>query len=486
MFTSKSDRRTFLRNAMRTASAAALSGAALPLAGCARKTTDDPSIPNIILITADDLGWKDLSCYGNREINTPNIDRIAREGAMCTRAFVVSSSCAPSRASFMTGQYPHTNGVTGLTHIHRSRLLMPFYQTLQGMLSRAGYNTALQGKWHPSPYLPASWYGYRERLSGVLPKDWKIDNGKRADEFIRQNQGNRFFMEINFMHNHRDNRGEFSFDPEFPVDPEDVHVPDYWTLPDWPEIRLETAKFYSQTMKMDSIIGEILDTLDDTGLAENTLVMFVSDNGPPFPGNKMTLYDRGTGTPLIARWPGKIRPGTVITGMINTIDIMPTLAEAAGLKVPGDVQGRSFMPYLTGAKKGPFRNAVFMEMTDHVHYLPTRAARTERWKYIRNYSDIAKGLDQCNHMEWAHRVCELPNQPWKKPRVREELYDLSRDPDEQQNLAGNPRYAKRLKKMRELLDSHMKQTGDPFLGKTFTRDYNPEMYKPSTQGAKYK
>ncbi len=482
-------RRDFLKVAALTGASTALGAATLSLPGCGKgMISKDPNRPNVILITADDLGWKDLGCYGNTKIKTPNIDRLAREGMKFTNAFVVSSSCAPSRASFITGQYPHTNGVTALTHIKKSKSLMPFYTTLPSILSDNGYNTALEGKWHVSPYLPTSWYGYRERLSGMLPKDFWIENSNKALEFIDDNKENRFYLELNYMNCHRKDDGEFYFDEDFPVNPEDVHVPEYWTLPDWEEIRLEVAKFYSQTMKMDKMIGDVLNKLDEYGIAENTLVVFVSDNGPPFPGNKMTLYDRGTGTPMIFRWPGVIRPGTSYDGLANTIDIMPTIALACGFEIPAAVEGKSLLPIIDGESTGDIHEAVFMEMTDHVFYLPTRAARTKDWKYIKNYSDIAKGLDQNNHMEWAHRLCELPNQPWKSPRVPEELYDLKNDPNEQVNLAENSDYKAKLDEMRDLLEAHMTKTNDPYLGKGFTKDYkaNLDIYKTKGVGDKYK
>ncbi len=465
------NRRDFLRAAALAGASTALGGSPLAFSGCGRALSTDPDKPNVIFITADDLGWKDLACFGNREIATPNIDRIAAEGMRFTNAFVVASSCSPSRASFITGQYPHTNGVTALTHVKKSRSLMPFYETMPSVLSKDGYNTALEGKWHVSPYLPTGWYGYRERLSGMLPKDFWIQDSTKAVAFIEANRDNRFYLELNYMNNHRRDDGEFYFADGFPVDPESVHVPGYWTLPDWDEIRLEVAKYYSQTMKMDAMIGDVLNKLDELGLAENTLVVFVSDNGPPFPGNKMTLYDRGTGTPLIFRWPGVIAPGTAYDGLANTIDIMPTILEACGCAVPDQVQGTSLWPVLTGETTDDVHQAVYMEMTDHVYYIPTRAVRTRDWKYIRNFSDIAVGLDQNNHMEWAHRLCELPNQPWKSPRVPEELYDLTKDPDEQTNLAEDPAYSKIVYELRGMLDRHMSRTKDPYLGAGFTRDY---------------
>ena len=123
---------------------------------------------------------------------------------------------------------------------------------------------------------------------------------------------------------------------------------------------------------------------------------------------------------------------------------------------------------------------------NHFENTPDRAARISRLKYIRNYSDIAKGLDQNSHMDWAHRVCELPNQPWKKPRVPEELYDLAGDPHEQTNLAADPGHADILDSMRKLMDDHMQKTSDPYLGKPFTRDFDLELYKRHPAGEKYK
>lgn len=476
-------RRDFLKH---TALASFTMAAGTSMISCGKgEFTQSNDLPNILFITADDLGWRDLSCYGNRNIKTPNLDRLAREGARFTRAFVVSSSCAPSRASFITGQYPHTHGVTGLTHIYKTRALSPCHLTLPDLLSEAGYNTALQGKWHPSPYMPTSWYGYNERLSGLFPKEWKIDTAEVPVNFIQRNRDHRFYLEINFMQNHRDSFGEFQMDPDFPVDPDSIEVPEYMNLPGLPGLREDLAKFYSQTLKMDKIIGDILDALDEQGLAENTLVVFVSDNGPPYPGNKMTLYDRGTAVPLMVRYPGRVPAGKVVEGLVNSIDIMPTMLDLAGLEIPEKVQGRSLVPLLTG-KKDSIHNAVFMEMTSHVIHVPMRAARTQRWKYIRNYSDSPVGLDQNAHDAWAWAIADRPDQPWVRPRVPEELYDLEKDPLERENLAGLEEYGRELEKMRRLLDTHMKATGDPYLGKTFIKDYDPELYKRREPGLKYK
>jgi arylsulfatase A-like enzyme len=440
--------------------------------------------PNIILIVADNLGWKDLGCFGNNDIDTPNIDRLAEQGARFTNAFITSSSCSPSRASIITGMHPHSNGVTGLTHIHKRLMLSPFASTLADGLSERGYMTGFEGKWHVSPYLPVSWFGYRERLSGMMPKDFHIPSSEKSVEFIERNKDRPFYLELNYIDTHRDAYGAFHFADGFPVDPENVEIPEYYALPDWPEIRADVARYYSNTSQMDKKIGEILDKLDVLGLAEDTLVCFLSDNGAQFPGGIMSLYDRGIGTPVVMRWPAQIPAGVVDDNLVSTIDIMPTLLDAAGCPIPESVQGKSILPLARGEGDGPIHEAVFAEMTHHVDHIPMRAARTRRWKYIRNYSDDAIGLDQLAHVEWALRLCELPNHGWIRPRVPEELYDLANDPTEQKNLALDPAYENDLESMRTVLDNHMRETDDPFFGKQFEKNFTGEGLV-ETEGKQY-
>ncbi len=480
------NRRQFLRKSAKTALTAAALGPVATLGSCSPGSfSTDPDLPNIIFMTADNLGIGDLSCYGNRDLKTSNIDSIAADGAQFQNAFVVSSSCAPSRASLVTGQYPHTHGVDALTHLKKTKALSPFHTTLPDLLKKKGYNTAIEGKWHISPYLPTSWYGYNERLSGIMPKDMVIKNTDKTIDFLKRNRNNRFFFQINYQNSHRDIHGEYQYDPDFPVDPKSITIPSYMNLPDWPEIREDIARYFSQNLRMEKMIGEVLQALDDLGLAENTLVMFLSDNGPHYPGMISTLYDRGTATPMLVRWPKKIKPGRKISHLVSSVDIMPTLLEAAGMEIPEDVQGKSFYPQLVDEKAPANRDAVFMEMTEHVRYIPCRAIRTDRWKYIHNYSNNAYGLDMNNHDEWAHRLCELPGQDWKSPRPEHELYDLKNDPNEVNNLAGNTRYRDTLESLQKRLKDFQKRTSDEYLGRPFTKDYDPEKYKPVEPGHEY-
>lgn len=480
------NRREFLKRSLTTVAAAGTAGPLLSLTGCSSDSfSSDNERPNILFITADNLGIGDLSSFGNKTVETPNIDSIGKEGAKFTSTFCVSSSCAPSRATFVSGQYPHTHGTTALTHLKPFKAISPFTKVLADYFRDLDYNTAIEGKWHVSPYLPTSWYGYNERLSGIFADDHVITGTKKTREFLERNKDNRFFLQLNYKNSHRNRYGEYDYDPEFKIDPKDVTIPEYMNLPDWPEIREDIARYFSQNMRMEQMVGEVLAMLDEFNLADNTMVLFVSDNGPHYPGMISTLYDRGVATPMMVRWPGKIKPGTVIDDMVNTIDIMPTFLDAAGIEVPDHVEGKSFLPRLTGESEGPHREEVFLEMDTHVHYIPCRAVRTRKWKYIHNYSDNAFGLDMNAHDEWAHRLCDEEGQPWKSPRQEEELYDLEADPQENNNLAGKTEYADVKKMLREKLEKHQKETNDPFLGKPFTNDFDAEVYKPVPEGHKY-
>ncbi len=449
----KIDRREFYYKAGKA-------GSGLILLGLTRKGLSSERPPNIIFFTADDLGWKELGCYGNSFVHSPNIDRLAGQGVRFTNAFVTASSCAPCRASIMSGQTPHSVGVLGLTHIHKEFSLSPGETLYPRLLRDAGYATALQGKWHVADFT-ADWkpYGFDRRFGSY--NLW-IFSAKAACRFIERNKDRPFYLEMNFSDTHRKAAIHFDMVRKFRVDPDEIHVPEYWNLPDWPEIRKDMAGYYSHAANMDSKIGEVLDCLDECGLAGNTLVCFVSDNGPPFPGAKMFLYDRGIGTPLIMRWPERIEPGSVREELVSVIDIMPTFLEAAGLQIPGSCQGMSLLPLVRGGNTS-WRDAVFSEMTWHVEYHPMRSIRTNEWKYIINLSDDPVGLDQCD-FKYYLELAEDPDQPFLKPRPPEELYSLPDDPNEQKNLADDPELQAKKAELKARLMNWMKDTKDPYAG----------------------
>lgn len=426
------------------------------MGGMLGRANTSEKMPNIILITADDLGWRELGCYGNNDIKTPNIDAIACDGVRFTNAFVTAPTCSASRASIITGQASHSVGVHGLTHRHRQYQMSPEIPTLPRILSDAGYHTGIQGKWHVAPFKSVKKYGYQRRMSFQ-----KIKNSNMARRFISANKTSPFYLELNFMQTHRLSDGNFKMAPEFPVDPNSFKVPSYWQIPDWPEVRQDVAGYYSQAAGMDKIIGEIMGHLESEALADNTLVIFVSDNGPPYPGCKTTCYDRGIGTPLILRWPDGLPRGNSVDALASTIDILPTCLHALKHPLPNTAQGRSLLHAARG-DQSEIHDAVFAEVTYHVKFTPMRAIRTKEWKYIENLDSTPTGLDQNEKFEWAQRIAQLPGQRCCVERPAEELFHIAQDPDEKVNLASDPKYTAAKTKLKERLHQWRKETRDPY------------------------
>lgn len=426
------------------------------LLGCGTDPTPVPrAVPRgVLLITADDLGWRDLGAYGLTSVATPNLDRLADEGVAFDHAFDVVSTCSSSRATLATGLYPHTHGVTGLTHRHPELSLDPGAATVARTLEALGHRTALQGKWHLSAEEPPPTFGYRRYLPTDI--DQRIRDVDAALAFLHD-ADEPFFLELNFMQTHRDLFDRFPQAPGFEVSPDDAPPPDWWGLPDWPEVRDEVAGYFSQLRWMDALVGQVLDTLDDQGLADDTLVAFVSDNGPAFPGCKLTLYDRGTGTPLMFRWPAALAPRWE-SELVSTTQVGPTLVElAGGTPLPG-AQGRSLAPLLWGEDWTPQR-AIFSEMEQHIGPKPARAVRNHRYKYIRNLTDTPWGAGD-GDPPYFHALAQEPGQTWDQPRPPEELYDLDSDPLERTNLVDTTDHADVLASLRAQLRFHAVQTGD--------------------------
>lgn len=430
------------------------------------RRTPDGAPRHILVITADDLGWKDVSSYGNQDVATPAIDRLASEGTSFARMFDAASTCSSSRASFVTGQYPHTHGVLGLTHRNPEFALPAGTPILPSWLRDAGYRTAIEGKWDLANHAPPGGYGYDEILN-VVPVTTVISGAGRTRAWLREHRDEAFYLEINYMNTHRDGFGRFSAAAGFEVDPEAISVPAYWALPDVEGLREEIANYYSQLLAMDAMIGEVLDELDALGMADDTLVLFVSDNGAPYPGNKTTLYDRGTGTPFILRWPGRIPAGAHRDHLCSTIDLAPTVLAAANLPIPETIQGTSLLPVVDDSGL-PGSAEVFSEMTYHSSYRPMRAIRTADHKYIRNFTDRPHGLGGGRSQPWADPLARHPDARWlSEPKPHEELYDLRVDPDERTNLVADAAASATLGDLRARLDAHMQATDDPFVEEEF-------------------
>ena len=435
----KINRRAFIAGAG-AAAVVGNSAGKLPAASAGEK-------PNVLVFVADDAGWKDFGCYGNKGIQTPHIDRLAEDGLLCENAFLTSPQCSPSRISVLTGRYPHATGAEDL------HMPLPEGTTfLPTWLKKAGYFTGHMRKTHYGP-------------EGEKQFDWYSQDLDDFSSFLDQAGRNPFFMWVGFNDPHR----PYSRDTMTRKHTRDsVDVPPF--LVDDERTREDLVDYYDEISRMDTNIGKMMDTLEKKGDLDNTLVIFFSDNGMPFPGAKGTLYDSGVGTPLLFNWPGKIRAGSRFSGLASTIDLAPTILEIAGLSVPKTVQGKSMLEALRGGN-APGREYVFGERNWHNCDEHMRYVRSDRYKMIRNaYTELPYGnpADLSMSPSWysladKKEKGELSREQLRHftvPRPAAEFYDLQNDPGEFKNLAGEASLAEEVRKMGAVLDKWMAETGD--------------------------
>jgi arylsulfatase A-like enzyme len=442
----------------------------------------DPPPPNILYIMADDHAAHAVSAYGSKINKTPNIDRLATGGMRFDRCFVTNSICTPSRATILTGQYSHINGVPVFNHIDGNR------PTLAKYLQAAGYHTGMIGKWHlgtdPTGFdlwniLPGQ---------GVYHDPVFIDMGKKRQikgyatdvitdlsiDFIKDRPKDKPFF---LMCHHKAPHRPWEPDEKHAKMFENVEIPEPETFNDDYATRSDAAREatmridrdltpqdvkrkppdgltpeqlkkwkYQRYMRdylacvasVDDNIGRLLDYLDKNGLAENTIVIYTSDQGF-FLGDhnwfdKRFMYEESLRMPFLVRWPGKIKAGSVANAMILNADFAPTLLDAAGQKVPEDMQGRSFLPVLRGETPKDWRTSMYYR---YYHYpmhhkvQPHYGVRTDRYKLI--YFNKIK--------QW-------------------ELFDLEKDPHELKNLYADPAQADTLKKLKDELYRLKKELKD--------------------------
>jgi N-sulfoglucosamine sulfohydrolase len=411
-----------------------------------------PDRPNIVVYVADDLGWRDTGVYGNGAVRTPSIDRIARSGLVVRYAFVTSPQCSPSRISILSGRYPHTTRTEDLhTPTPAGVRILPSY------LQSAGYFTGMMAKTHLGPNAERQFQWYSPETVAALPA------------FLDSAGTRPFFLWVAFHEPHRpyDTTAAPRHAPQRSV------VTPY--LVDTPATRIDVARYYDAIATMDGKIGEMTAELERRGLTGKTLVVFLSDNGAPFPREKGTLYDGGTREPLLFSWPGVIRPGTVYDqAPVSLVDLMPTLLEVAGLVPDSLVQGRSFRSLFTAPGSFTPQEYVFSERNWHDCDEHQRAVRDGRWKLIRTdaYTDLPlctaadigmspsfQSLRQRATLAPA-RLTPAQRRLFEAPRARLELYDLERDPWEVHNLAAEPAQAERVRKMAAVLQAWMEGTDD--------------------------
>ncbi len=442
-----------------------------------RAAEADAPRPNFILFIADDMAWDDCGAYGNPHVHTPNIDRLARNGMKFELAMLTISSCSPSRASLITGRYPHN---TDAEELHWP---LPGDQTtFVESLKSAGYWTAAAGKWHLGDEV-------RDRFDLVREADssgFQLPTGEagQTGKFVEKAQGDTksgCTEWVDVLQARPRNKPFFlwlaALDPHRPYDEaingglhdaEDVRVAPYH--PDTPAVRRDYAAYYDEIQRLDRFVGDVLSELERQASAENTIVLFLSDNGRPFPRDKTTLYDSGVRTPLIVRWPAKVAAGSVCRSLVSSVDIAPTIVSLAGVAASPTFQGKSFAKLLS-APTETVREYAFAEKNWHDFEDHARAVRSTRFKYIRNdYNDLpntppADAVRSPTFLEMVRLRAAgglSPSQStcFVTPRPTEELYDTLRDPHELENLAANPHFADTLAELREALRSWERETND--------------------------
>jgi arylsulfatase A-like enzyme len=384
---------------------------------------------NVLIVHWHDLG-RYLGAYGHPDVASPQMDRLAAEGIMFTRAHATAPLCSPSRGSLFTGRYPHSNGLIGLAHHgweYRSGI-----RTLPQMLTESGWYTALFGMQHETSYPQR--LGFNEFDVSNSYCEYVVD---KASDWLRAWQKDKaddptetpFLLTAGFFETHR----PYPRDRYEPADTAEVDPPDY--LPDTPEVRGDLAAFYGAITTADAAVGRLLDTLADTGLDTSTWVVFFTDHGPAFPRAKSTLYDAGTGIGMIIRPPTNrgVGPG-VYDELFSGVDLLPTLLELLGLDAPNDIDGVSHADALLAGNQQaePVRDHVYTAKTYHDSFDPIRAIRTKDYSYIENYVprpllDLPWDIEESPS---GIAVAPLVT----RPRPDRELYDLRADPTETTNL----------------------------------------------------
>jgi N-sulfoglucosamine sulfohydrolase len=430
--------------------------------------------PNVVLLIADDLGAEDAGFTGNKAIRTPNLDRLAKDGLRFDRAFLTCSSCSPSRCSMLTGRYPHSHGAMRL-HEPLPADQVTFTQKLRD----AGYWTALAGKTHIGPPALKSFDLVKQGGGASGCENWIPTLRARPKD-------KPFFLWLAAFDPHR------PYEPRTipsPHDPATVVVPPY--LPDVPEVRADLAMYYDEATRFDSFVGAVLQELKAQGLERDTLVLFLSDNGRPFPRCKTTVYDSGIRTPLVAHWPGRIKPGGVCPTLASSIDLAPTILALAGVEAPPAFQGVSLVPILDDPSK-KVRDYVHAEHNWHDFDDHGRGVRNLRYKYIRNhYTDVpgtppadavrSPSFQAMRKLRDEKKLTPAQMNPFVVPRPEEELYACDADPHELTNLVNDPAHAAALKELRAEYDRWVKATDDKVPARR-----TPDAYDRETGEAKAK
>ena len=448
------DRRTFLKT-----TGASMTGAILS----AQPSSRADAAPlgeraNVLMITCHDIG-QHLHCYGAETVQTPNLDRLAGRGVRFANCYSTSAVCSPGRGSLLTGRYPQSNGLMGLTHGPWWWSLHDTEKHVAQLLGEAGYATTLVGLSHVGR--TPEGLGFDQHLSPDLDAHETV----RETIAIIEDAAHRdqpFYVQAGFNEVHPTSFDDERKDAERGVD-----------IPGWLEptgAMREDFEAYQGAIKFfDERVGEILDALEQSGVRDNTLVIMTSDHGMPYPGAKQTVRKAGVEVPCIMYYPDSpLSGGKVFSDIMSNVDILPTLLDYLGIDAPENLQGYSFRDRIEGnAAQGPRAEACSQYTVDMRRNNESRSIITERYHLIRYFSPgrvvgYPTGVDPRAHRQHLARPA-TPGDAWGVTRPFAQLYDIQEDPSELNDIGGDPEYADIVADLSARLLAWMREAGDPLL-----------------------
>ncbi|WP_215224003.1 sulfatase family protein [Echinicola shivajiensis] len=427
--------------------------------------------PNMIVYLSDDLGYLDVSVYGAEVVKTPTLEKLSEEGMTFSNAFVASPSCAPSRAALLTGLMPARNGAE-TNHSFPTKGIPYLIQNLK----ENGYSVYAFGK--------VAHYGGNKKCGFDFHHDQQVNLYQNISQYFDSTK-----VEGPVCIFVGDRRPHVWWTEEMDYAPEEVDLPPYFI--DTKTTREHRARYYTDVSGMDSEMGQVLEYLGKM-MGENILTLFTSDHGAQWPFAKWNLYDAGIRTPLIVKWPGVIEPGSKTAAMVSWVDILPTMLDISGSKIPADLDGKPFTDVLKG-KTDQFRNLIYTTHSGDGNFnvYPIRSIRDESYKLIinlvpnalhTNHSDILRKDGAGAYWDsWDEEAVHNPlataivQKYFVRPEM--EFYDLANDPNEQYNLADDAKYQALIGKMESQLKRWMEEQGDQ--QKVYHKPYPANGPKPN-------
>ena len=428
-----------------------------------------PSIaskPNIVVMIADDLTYRDIGCWGNKDVKTPNLDRLAAQGMRLTGCYTPSPVCSPTRQSLLTGLFPVKSGA-----YPNHSVVKPGVESLPSYLKPLGYRVGLVGKRHFGP--AASYpFEYPGEPGGVVAADDEGGDAEQtldydaAEKFIRRDPAQPYCLVVAPHEPH----SPWTLGDQSAYHPAALTLPPY--LVDTPITRRALSHYYAEVTYLDQQVGRVMDAVARSGQADNTLFVFLSEQGSSMPHGKWTLYDVGIRAAAIARWPARIKAGSQSDALCEYVDFVPTFVEMAGGKPISGLDGQSILKVLTGKSKTA-RSYVYAEETSRGIFsgppaYAIRAVADKHWKYILNLNSDAEfkntEVNTPLFQSWERKGATDAFARQQAARYRRrppvELYDLDHDPYEMHDLAADPGQKANLARLRFQLDAWMKQQGD--------------------------